>query len=204
MLKNYQNHNAWWEQFKLGDRNAFAAIYSNHIQSLLAYGSRISSDQELIKDNIQDLFVELWNTRENLGQVECLKFYLIKALRYKLIRAKQIQERHFAHFPGAGSDQNTAVINEMPIETEMIEKESRVSQSTSIRKAIDILSKRQQEAILLRFYEGFTNRQIADLLDMHPQSVSNLLYASLVRMKKNLKSSIVFATGIIAALHFCY
>src|SRR5579871_4559292 len=78
-----------WLQFKGGDREAFAAVYRQHILFLIAYGLRLCPDRHLLKDQIQELFVELWHSRQNLASTGSVKFYLFKALRYKLIRLEK-------------------------------------------------------------------------------------------------------------------
>jgi RNA polymerase sigma factor (sigma-70 family) len=85
----------------------------------------------------------------------------------------------------------------------MIDKETLDSQINTLRKAVAALTKRQQEAIQLRFYQGFSNDQIAELMEMNYQSVSNLLYSALCRIKKNLKAP-VFTTALVAALHLFF
>jgi RNA polymerase sigma factor (sigma-70 family) len=191
-----------WLQFKNGNKNAFAEIYKIHISSLLTYGAKLCSDEGILKDNIQDLFIELWNGRANLANVENEKFYLIKSLRYKLIRAEKKRQLHIS--TDSISDENIYKRIEVSVESEIIEKETRNSQINTVRKAINILSKRQQEVIQLRFYQGFTNEQIAELMQMNYQSVSNLIYSSLCRIKKNLSSSPVFATALLAAFSFFF
>ncbi|WP_373512115.1 RNA polymerase sigma factor [Persicitalea sp.] len=59
-----------WDAFRAGDRAAFGQIYDQHIQELLSYGYRITSDRQLIRDNIQDLFLHLWSQRENLSPTD--------------------------------------------------------------------------------------------------------------------------------------
>jgi DNA-directed RNA polymerase specialized sigma24 family protein len=44
-----------------------------------------------LKDQIQELFVELWNSRKNLAPARSVKFYLFKALRYKLIKLEKFR-----------------------------------------------------------------------------------------------------------------
>src|SRR6187402_1381298 len=78
-----------WLQLKSGDRDAFAAIYRLHSISLIAYGIRLCPDRDILKDQIQELFVELWNSRENLSPTDSVKFYLFRALRNKLIRQEK-------------------------------------------------------------------------------------------------------------------
>jgi DNA-directed RNA polymerase specialized sigma24 family protein len=77
-----------WQSFKKGDKIAFAKIYQLHAKSLLNYGVtlRISSNLSVVEDCIQDLFLELWQSRENLADTDAIKFYLFRALKNKLMR----------------------------------------------------------------------------------------------------------------------
>jgi RNA polymerase sigma factor (sigma-70 family) len=193
-----QNDNLLWVQFREGDKQAFASIYHAHIDSLISYGGKLCTDREILKDNIQDMFVELWNSRENLANPDCVKFYLFKALRYKLIRAEKVRKLHVVVSPNGEAIYNGI---DNSIEARIIEKEIRDSQAECLRNAIAALTKRQQEAIQLRFYQGFTNEQIASLMEMNYQSVSNLVHTALYRIKNNLRSTAVFATTLISALH---
>ncbi|MDP4129437.1 MAG: sigma-70 family RNA polymerase sigma factor [Bacteroidota bacterium] len=197
MRKEQDDECKIWSQFKNGDIDAFAAIYQRHSVDLLCYGSKICSNQEILKDAIQDLYVELWNSRKNLAHVDSVKFYLFRALRYKLIRA---EKRRQQHNPSAtDSSVNAYGRFEIPVETAIIDKEIQASRINILRKAIKSLSKRQQEVIQLRFYQGFSNDQIADLMNMNYQSVSNLVYNALCRIKKNLRTP-EFSTTLVAAL----
>jgi RNA polymerase sigma factor (sigma-70 family) len=176
-----------WSQFKEGDREAFAAIYQQHILHLITYGLRLCPDQDLLKDAIQELFVELWHSRKNLAPARSVKFYLFKALRYKLVRLEKNRYLSQQSTRFALSLDNPL---EDPIETSIIENESRASQVASLRQAIKSLSLRQQEAIQLRYYQGFTHDQIAELMDLNYQSVSNLLHRALTRLKEVFKTPV--------------
>jgi len=204
MEKDNQTYTALWLLFKNGDKEAFSELYQLHIKSLIAYGAKLCDDEELLKDNIQDLFIELWNSRENLADVDCVKFYLFKALRYKLIRSEKIRQSQSLfskNFSEAASIYNSRF--EQSVESELIEKELLNTQISSLQKAIKSLTKRQQEAVQLRFYQGFTNEQIAELMGMSYQSVSNLMYTALCRLKKNLTTP-VFTSALATVFHFFF
>jgi RNA polymerase sigma factor (sigma-70 family) len=199
MRNENQNDSLLWLQFKEGNKNAFAEIYHSHIALLISYGAKLCADKEILKDNIQDLFFELWDSRSSLSHPDCVKFYLFKALRYKLIRAEKVQQ-HNVPVSSVSPKMDLDYGNfEFPVEAEIINREMLNSQISAIRKAIAMLTKRQQEAIQLRFYQGFSNVQIAELMQMNYQSVSNLLHNALSRIKTNLKSSPVFTTALLAA-----
>jgi RNA polymerase sigma factor (sigma-70 family) len=203
MKSDNQNDNYLWLQFKTGNKDAFAEIYHTYISSLIAYGAKICADEELLKDNIQDLFVELWNSKEKIAQPDCVKFYLFKALRYKLIRADKLRQlRTSLYYRESHIDDSSSHKVVASVETKIVDEEILNSQISSLRVAINNLTKRQQEVIQLKFYQGFRNDQIADLMQINYQSISNLLHTALHRIKKDLKSSPVFTTAILAAIHF--
>ncbi len=73
-----------WEDFKSGDKKATSKIYHENIQLLYRYGKKFTTDEDLIKDKIQELFYDLIRTRENVGTTDNIRFYLIKALRRRI------------------------------------------------------------------------------------------------------------------------
>ena len=79
--------------FKNGDKTAFEAIYRFYAGALLNYGYKIASDRALVEDSIQDLFYELWNNRSRIAEPNSIKYYLFKALRYKINRNARTNDR---------------------------------------------------------------------------------------------------------------
>lgn len=188
-----------WIRFKNGDQDAFATLYKKHILPLIAYGSKLCPDRDQLRDQLQELFVELWNSRENLSDTDSVKFYLFRALRNKLIRLAKSHHQH------------TDIIRietyarqhymENSIETSIVEKEMQVYNTALLKAAISHLTVRQQEIIQLRFYQGFSHDQIAELMQMNHQSVSNLLYRALSSLKEKI-SIPVFMSFILFLLSY--
>jgi len=174
-----------WVQFKNGDREAFASLYHRHILPLIAYGTKICPDREVLKDCIHELFVELWNSRSRLAPTDSVKFYLFSALRYKLIRREK-RQRIQSHAILPRTDWLDEEVDN-PIEVEIILREDHAYHAALLQKAVKQLTARQQEVIQLRYYQGFTNQQIAELMHMHYQSVSNLLYTALCKLKEAVR-----------------
>jgi RNA polymerase sigma factor (sigma-70 family) len=180
---------ALWSQFKNGDRKSFSLIYQQNIAALINYGLKIYDDTTILKDIIQDLFVELWNSRSNLADVDSIKFYLFKALRFKLIR---LERKQFASTRLAATlREHTKETMDMSAEDKIIGEEAQENQTELLQNAIMSLSNRQKEAIQLRFYQGFTHEQIAELMQLNYQSVSNLLYTAILRIREKLKAPIL-------------
>ena len=62
----------------------FTTLYNRHIDNLFAFGSRFSTDRELLKDCIQDVFVKLYTKRDALHEVDNLESYLYVSLRTRI------------------------------------------------------------------------------------------------------------------------
>ena len=58
-----------WNRFIAGDDDAYASLYEEYVQDLYQYGLCFTSDTELVKDCIQDLFVYLYANRSHLDYV---------------------------------------------------------------------------------------------------------------------------------------
>ena len=70
--------------FQLGDVNAFSSLYDMHVNILFNYGSKLTSDKELIKDCIHDVFVKLYTKKNELDIINNFKSYLFISLKNKI------------------------------------------------------------------------------------------------------------------------
>ncbi len=150
-------------------------------------------DREFVKDAIQTVFIRVWEKRADLS-IRFVAIYLFKSLRNELF-----QEFRRHRQPSVSVD--SPAINELSdgqtIETEIEQNETNYESQQRVRRAINTLPKRQQEAVFLKFYEGLDNDQIAELMDINRQSVANLLYKSLCALKSQMT---FFTYWFIAAL----
>ncbi|MEO6283833.1 MAG: sigma-70 family RNA polymerase sigma factor [Dyadobacter sp.] len=180
----YNNHPSdlhiqLWQRFKAGDSEALGKIAQVHYRALYNYASKFSSDPDFIRDSIQELYLDLWERRSFLSETAFVKSYLLKALRHKLIkesiRLKRFQEPKQVFFDGENVDPS--------IESNIIDDENIRFQNGRLKRIITLLTKRQQEIIYLRFYQNLENEDIAQIMGLGRQSVSNLLYRTLKEIK---------------------
>ena len=67
------NDSRLWKAFRAGSREAFDYIFKQEAAPLLSYGTKFTPDRDMVLDCIQDLFVELWNRRHNLGETTSMR-----------------------------------------------------------------------------------------------------------------------------------
>jgi len=161
-----------WNAFRASNREALDLIFREHTSKLFSYGSKFTKDQNLVLDCIQDLFVGLWNSRQRLSETSNIKFYLLKALRHRLLRTLHKEKRLEA------IAEHALYLEEgmnFSIEQDFLLQDSEQFRRASIRRAIDGLTKRQREVIYLKFFQGLNNDAISSMMDLEPSSVSTLL-----------------------------
>jgi RNA polymerase sigma factor (sigma-70 family) len=159
-----------WSTFKTGDKNAFGILYHRYFKIMHQYGIRIAEDHDFVKDCIHDLFVEIWKSRENLTQPTSVKGYLLSAIQRKIIR----QLNRFR------SRQQELSLMSLPTvvschEENIIEQQTGLEQQHSVTKAMKALTKRQQEAITLKFYGNLSYKEIATIMCISVDSTYNLI-----------------------------
>lgn len=171
-----------WQAFKQGDRKAFSSMLELYYPLLLNYGVRFQKDREFVKDCLHDLILELWNRRENLDDVRLIKVYLLKSLRRKLLRESQ-RLKWFREANEVSDDYAFEV--QFAIETYMISNEIRHEDLMKLRANLDKLTKRQREAIYLRFHQEMEYEDIAGIMSINYHSAVNLVYEALKFLRKH-------------------
>ena len=173
-----------WDQFRAGDHAAFTTLYQHFVQPLYAYSMGVTNDKELIKDCLHDLFVELWRNHATLGATTSVKFYLMASIKRKLIRHMETSLKHMNHHSNYMKD---FVEDEMSQESLLIKYEEEVIANKRLKECMNMLSKRQREAISLRFFHNMDTDQISNSMQINPQSVYNLIFGALRVMKDRMQ-----------------
>lgn len=178
-----------WVRFKAGDEHAFDQLTEARYRTLFNYATRFTKDRDLIKDCLQDLFLELWNRRNNVVETPYVTIYLIKALRNNLLR-KLRREQGWRAATEEGIEPETILSDGETIEAEWIAAEAMAETEQSLRQAVEQLPKRQQEVVFLKFYEGLSNDAIAQVMEVEKQTVANFLYRAMTQLRNYLPARI--------------
>lgn len=177
------NEVAVWDQFRSGDQKAFTELYQHFVQPLYSYSMGVTSDKELIKDCLHDFFVELWRNHSTIGPTTSVKYYLMASIKRKLIRQLETQMKNHIHHNNYMLDYTEA---EHSQESILIRYEEEIRTNKQLTLCLNMLSKRQREAISLRFFQNMDTDQISDSMKINPQSVYNLIFGALRVMKEGL------------------
>lgn len=86
---------------------------------------------------------------------------------------------------------------EFSIEEKFIQNESTLALTLKIKYAIEMLPKRQKEVIYLKFFQELEREQIAKIMDIAPQTVSNLLQMAVKQLKKRWITDLISSLTLV-------
>ncbi|WP_295674421.1 RNA polymerase sigma factor [uncultured Mucilaginibacter sp.] len=164
---------------KNGDPLAFAEIYRRYGKSLAGFAASKLYDLEDARDLLQDLFVKLWENREQLQITSNLQSYLYGIVRHRIIDKirKNITREDYAlalqslpSFFQHGGDKQ--------LEAKELQQ--------AIQHSLDQLPDRVKQIYKLSRDEGLSNPEIAQKLSLSEQTVKNQLSAALKHLRKSL------------------
>ena len=181
-----ENSAQLWEAFRRGEAQALATLFETHYLALFNYGLKLTGDDELVKDCIQNLFQKLWRRREGVRAAPVVKAYLFKALRRQLGDETKLLRQH-RHLLPAYTDSFEVTYSH---EEFLIAQQRDAEQSARLLTALNGLSKRQREALYLKFFDGFSYERIAEVMSLNTQSVRNLVFNALQAIRKVMLASL--------------
>ncbi|MEQ9289706.1 MAG: sigma-70 family RNA polymerase sigma factor [Cyclobacteriaceae bacterium] len=180
-LENYSDQQLWAE-FMNGNESAFAHIYSRFFGLLFNYGLKINTNRQMVSDCIQDLFVDIWNSRARLREVEWLKTYLIKSLRRRILKESKTETSVLS----SSLDEEYNFQIELSHDMQLIRQEDRLERANKLNEAMQQLTDRQKEAIFLKYHQRLSYEQIADVMTITVKAT----YKVMARAIEGLKSAL--------------
>jgi RNA polymerase sigma factor (sigma-70 family) len=183
-----------WSQLKAGDEEAFSLLFEKYYGLLVNYGKTLNTESEIVKDCIQDVFVDIWNYRHTLNEARVVKAYLLSSVRKRIVR---LHERNHI-FSNAISIDSIDFLYEYSIEDRLIADETMAKSVKKINQLINSLPARQSEALYLRYHQGLTVDQVSEVLNINYQSTKNLLHRAILQLRKEFPLTVLIT--ILGAL----
>ncbi|MEM1220050.1 MAG: sigma-70 family RNA polymerase sigma factor, partial [Bacteroidota bacterium] len=136
--------------FVAGDNDAFNEFYQLLYPALFRFGLTVTNQREEVRDQLQDLFVWVYENAGRLLQKTDPELYLLAAIRNRI--RKRLNRRRL--FPTAAEELHALVTTEPAFTDKMQTEEEEKRRRTALAQQLAALPSRQQQVIYLRFYEG--------------------------------------------------
>ena len=165
--------------YRQGDQNAFMSLYDMYADMLLNYGLCITSDKELVKDCVQDVFIKLISKSQDL-QVTKVTSYLLISLRNRLL--DEFRRKNYMT-ETAVEDIRISSTTVEDVENSYILDESSLNNVRKVQILMDELTPRQRQVFTLYYIEQRKYEDICDIMQMNYHSVRNLVHRGMLKLR---------------------
>jgi len=151
----------------------FNQCVDTHADGIYRFILKNIRDEDAARDIVQDAYTKMWEKHENITARKS-KSYLYTAAYHTMIDYIRKQKRFF------GSDAE-------------LEKQKSYEHGYSdlqevLHEALDTLNEVQKSVLLLRDYEGYSYKEIGEIVDLNESQVKVYIYRARVSMKKYIGS----------------
>jgi RNA polymerase sigma factor (sigma-70 family) len=167
------------ERLAVGDETALVDLYDRYAAFVYALAVRTLVDQEAAEDVTQEVFVYLWEHPDRIepgrGTLRGFLGTLTHRRSVEAVRREEARRRREARVAWEETsmpDVAEAVVPSGP--------------SGMVRTAVEVLPDAQRRALELAYFDGYTHRQVADVLGIPEGTVKSRLRLALGRIADSL------------------
>lgn len=174
-------------EVKQGNLKSFELIFKGYYPRLSAYAYSIIKNEEAAADQVKDTFIYWWENRHKINVSESISGYLYKSVHNKCInyltrvvpKQKAIHESDL-HVPF------TDLTGPLSVEYPMANLLARELEH-ELEKSIQKLPDQCREIFILSRIEQFSHDEIAQKLNISPNTVKVHIYRALTKLREDLK-----------------
>lgn len=169
------NEKALFRRISEGDEEAFELLFNAYVPRLIPFARKLTNDQEVAREMVQETFLRLWLSRDKLADIENPAGYVFTAAShqcYKFLHRKAKQENLVA--AEATEENVTDSLNVREL-------------NTLIHSAVKSLSEQRRKVFMLSREKGLSIPEIAQELGLSPNTVKNTLVSALKSVREYLE-----------------
>jgi RNA polymerase sigma-70 factor (family 1) len=181
--KEYRSDNLLVISISHNDENAFRSLYDRYNKKIYFFALKYLGNNVEAEELVQSVFINVWENRESLDPTLSVKNYIYKAAVnyiYNYLKKKAIRARFIESEIGKGEVHSNLTYEEVFFHD--LER--------SVNSIVGSLPSQQKKIFQLSRYEGLTNKEIAEKLDLSLRTVENQMYRALRIIRKNLKEGL--------------
>ncbi|MEJ2883235.1 RNA polymerase sigma factor [Pedobacter sp. GR22-6] len=183
---------------KKGDKNAFAKLYDLYKQPLTANLFKLLKSEELTFDILQDLFLKIWENREQIDPDKSFRAYLFR-----------IAENMVYDYYRRAARDSKMQLDIMQTSTEIysyIEEDLLIRENSALlREAVALMPPQRRQVFTLCKLEGKSYKEVEQLMGINPKTINSHLFQASKFLKAHFNknsglSAIVFLSTMFKNL----
>nr|WP_120491899.1 sigma-70 family RNA polymerase sigma factor [Corynebacterium lactis] len=165
-----------------GDRQAFSALYDATASTILGLAVQVLRDRAQAEEITQEVFLELWQQAPSFDPAKgSAKSWISRLARLRAI------DRLRSHRASVSRDDRDALLEAARV-VESVEQEALMGLDRKlVREALDRVGEPHKTAVLLAYFQGLTNRELAEVTGVALGTAKTRLRDGLRKLKKELQ-----------------
>ncbi|EOR93853.1 RNA polymerase ECF-type sigma factor [Arcticibacter svalbardensis MN12-7] len=151
--------------------NKFKIIYTQYWEKLYAFCFKMTHDEHLSQNIVQDVFTDLWERINDL-QILSIESYLFRAVKNQVF--KEYRKKQFDTTTIDTEFEDYLIENLTAIDTELVDK---------LYNLLDKLPAKRKEILMMNKLDEMDIDQIANKLNLSKQTVKNQITSGLKQLK---------------------
>ncbi|AKL97261.1 RNA polymerase, sigma-24 subunit, ECF subfamily [Clostridium aceticum] len=161
------------KQIKAGDKEAFKALYDQYAEYTLRVATVITKNRSYAADAVQEAFIRVYKNINSFDESKPFEPWLYKILINECNRILRNQSK------------TIPISDYLENHSTMIEEDSyRFEEYEELYAAIEGLEDINRVPILLKYLKGFTELEIANILELNVNTVKSRLFKGREKLRK--------------------
>ncbi|MEI7830977.1 MAG: RNA polymerase sigma-70 factor [Prolixibacteraceae bacterium] len=178
-------------RLKKDEKSALDDLFDYYYPRLFHFSKSILKIETEVDDILQEVFVKLWLNRQKIGNAETFNSYIFTITKNEVLNLIRTNLRN-------NSFKNElfqrSVAEEFQIQSQLEFKEVK----SGIDQVVSQLPEKRRQIFILSRTEGFSNKEIAQQLNISEKTVEDHITHAIKKIKTSLKEM-----GVISLL-YCY
>lgn len=170
------------------DQQSFQVLFDAWWEPLFQYAFKVLQNRQDAEEVVQELFIHLWNKRNNLPEIQSLSAYLFTSLKNRLLN-------HLAKkkYPVTGIDVLCNDESEFSAAQPLEQKDT----ETTLRSLVNTLPGKMKQVYEMHQFSGLSVTEIASATGNSEQTIRNQLNSAVKKL------SVAWKAELLILLIFC-
>jgi RNA polymerase sigma-70 factor (ECF subfamily) len=180
----------------LGDPHAYQALVRKNLPAISRYALRLVGSRSESEDIAQETFLRLWTAARKWDPAKAKLTTWLHRITHNLCIDLLRKQKRVSLEPDFDSEVSSeearngqfsnALRESAEAQGDSPDREAREAELRALGRALNTLPEAQRSALLLCHYQGFSNKEAADIMDISVQALESLI----ARAKRGLRTQL--------------